>query len=191
MAKKKYIAKSHISLSVRVSDKASAHITFSALTGGGSVFYTDDENLQQALEKHHKFGKLFKEDKTFTEQTAVKKAKAATPVKVEATTKPATTPNPTEDNNAEDKKADDNNAEDKKADDNTPINPTESDMDDSNAEEDNTTEAEGNVTKITITCLDDAKDYLSEKFGISRTKLRSKKAIEEAAADNGIEFVGI
>ncbi|MBR6631006.1 MAG: hypothetical protein IKK89_03550 [Alistipes sp.] len=201
MAKKKYIAKSHISLSVRVSDKASAHITFSALTGGGSVFYTDDENLQQALEKHHKFGKLFKEDKTFTEQTAVKKAKAATPVKVEATTKPATTPNPTEDNNAEDKKADDNNAEDKKADDNnaedkkaddnTPINPTESDMDDSNAKEDNTTEAEGNVTKITITCLDDAKDYLSEKFGISRTKLRSKKAIEEAAADNGIEFVGI
>lgn len=186
MAKKKYIAKSHISLSVRVSDKASAHITFSALTGGGSVFYTDDENLQQALEKHHKFGKLFKEDKTFTEQTAVKKAKAATPVKVEATTKPATTPNPTEDNPTED-----NNAEDKKADDNTPINPTESDMDDSNAEEDNTTEAEGNVTKITITCLDDAKDYLSEKFGISRTKLRSKKAIEEAAADNGIEFVGI
>lgn len=191
MAKKKYIAKSHISLSVRVSDKASAHITFSALTGGGSVFYTDDENLQQALEKHHKFGKLFKEDKTFTEQTAVKKAKAATPVKVEATTKPATTPNPTEDNNAEDKKVEDNNAEDKNADDNTPINPTESDMDDSNAEEDNTTEAEGNVTKITITCLDDAKDYLSEKFGISRTKLRSKKAIEEAAADNGIEFVGI
>lgn len=181
MAKKKYIAKSHISLSVRVSDKASAHITFSALTGGGSVFYTDDENLQQALEKHHKFGKLFKEDKTFTEQTAVKKAKAATPVKVEATTKPATPPNPTEDNNTEDKNADDN----------TPINPTESDMDDSNAEEDNTTEAEGNVTKITITCLDDAKDYLSEKFGISRTKLRSKKAIEEAAADNGIEFVGI
>ena len=191
MAKKKYIAKSHISLSVRVSDKASAHITFSALTGGGSVFYTDDENLQQALEKHHKFGKLFKEDKTFTEQTAVKKAKAATPVKVEATTKPATTPNPTEDNNAEDKKVEDNNAEDNNADDNTPINPTESDMDDSNAEEDNTTEAEGNVTKITITCLDDAKDYLSEKFGISRTKLRSKKAIEEAAADNGIEFVGI
>lgn len=191
MAKKKYIAKSHISLSVRVSDKASAHITFSALTGGGSVFYTDDENLQQALEKHHKFGKLFKEDKTFTEQTAVKKAKAATPVKVEATTKPATPPNPTEDNNAEDKKVEDNNTEDKNADDNTPINPTESDMDDSNAEEDNTTEAEGNVTKITITCLDDAKDYLSEKFGISRTKLRSKKAIEEAAADNGIEFVGI
>ena len=64
-------------------------------------------------------------------------------------------------------------------------------MDDSNAEEENTTEAEGNVTKITITCLDDAKDYLSEKFGISRTKLRSKKAIEEAAAENGIEFVGI
>ena len=191
MAKKKYIAKSHISLSVRVTDKASAHITFSALTGGGSVFYTDDENLQQALEKHHKFGKLFKEDKTFTEQTAVKKAKAATPVKVEATTKPATTPNPTEDNNAEDKKVEDNNAEDNNADDNTPINPTESDMDDSNAEEDNTTEAEGNFTKITITCLDDAKDYLSEKFGISRTKLRSKKAIEEAAADNGIEFVGI
>ena len=47
------------------------------------------------------------------------------------------------------------------------------------------------TVKIEVSCLDDAKEYLVEKFGISRTKLRSTKAIKEAAAAHDIEFVGI
>lgn len=165
MAKKKYIAKSHISLSVRLTDKVNAHITFSPLTGGGSVLYTDDEKLQEALEKHHKFGKLFKEDKTFVEQTSPKKSNTPTPVKVE--------PQPM-DNEAKNEDEENGDAPSQQVEDNT----------------DDSTD-DGAVKKINITCLDDAKEYLSDKFGISRTKLRSKKAIEEAAAENGIEFVGI
>lgn len=45
--------------------------------------------------------------------------------------------------------------------------------------------------QVKLTSLDDAKDYLAEKFGISRTKLRSKAAIIAAAEENGIEFTGI
>ena len=172
MAKKKYIAKSHISLSVRVSQKTSAHISFSALTGGGSVFYTDDENLQQALEAHHKFGKLFKLDDTFVEKPATKK--------VAPTSKVA----PANEENTD-------NANSEEAEDNEPTTDVEQDEDtEAQPEEESAEEATG-LTKVPVTCLDDAKEYLSEKFGISRTKIRSKKAIEEAAAENGIEFVGI
>lgn len=44
------------------------------------------------------------------------------------------------------------------------------------------------VQKIEVPSLEDAKAYLVENFGISRTKLRSRKQIEEAGAANGIEF---
>jgi predicted DsbA family dithiol-disulfide isomerase len=36
-----------------------------------------------------------------------------------------------------------------------------------------------------------AKDYLADKFGISRTSMRSTKAILEQAAAHGIEFEGL
>ena len=65
MATKRYIAKSHISISVNTS-KGNAHITFSPLTGGNkSAYYTDNEELQKALEAHPRFGKLFRLDPTF------------------------------------------------------------------------------------------------------------------------------
>lgn len=51
-------------------------------------------------------------------------------------------------------------------------------------------EEEG-VKKIAISDADAAKGYLAEHFSISRTKLKSLKAIKEAAAANGIEFEGL
>ena len=50
---------------------------------------------------------------------------------------------------------------------------------------------EGTTVKVTVTDLASAKDYLADKFGISRTLLRSTKAIMEQAAAHGIEFEGI
>ena len=47
------------------------------------------------------------------------------------------------------------------------------------------------VHKVVVTDLSSAKDYLADKFGISRTSLRSSKAIIEQAAAHGIEFEGI
>lgn len=42
-----------------------------------------------------------------------------------------------------------------------------------------------------VSDLSAAKDYLADTFGISRTAMRSMKAITEQAAANGIEFEGL
>ena len=47
---------------------------------------------------------------------------------------------------------------------------------------------QSNEKVVDVASLDDAKAYLVDNFGISRTKLRSKKQIEEAAAANGVVF---
>lgn len=47
------------------------------------------------------------------------------------------------------------------------------------------------MKKVEVACLDDAKQYLVDNFGIAVRNLRSKKAIEDAATQNGIVFVGI
>jgi hypothetical protein len=47
------------------------------------------------------------------------------------------------------------------------------------------------VKKVEVACADDAKAYLVENFGIAARNLRSLKAINDSAAANGIEFVGI
>jgi hypothetical protein len=46
-------------------------------------------------------------------------------------------------------------------------------------------------SKVEVSSAEDAKEYLIDKFGISRTKLRSIAAIKEMAASKGIEFIGI
>ena len=44
---------------------------------------------------------------------------------------------------------------------------------------------------VNVSSLTEAKDYLVEKFEISRTKLRTKEAIVKMAEQYGVEFVGI
>ena len=41
---------------------------------------------------------------------------------------------------------------------------------------------------MTVSDMDDAKDYLSEHFGIVRTKLKREEQIREAAGAHGIVF---
>ena len=45
--------------------------------------------------------------------------------------------------------------------------------------------------KVKVSDIVSAKDYLADTFGISRTSMRSTKAIMEQAAANGIEFEGL
>ena len=47
---------------------------------------------------------------------------------------------------------------------------------------------EPKTKKLQFSCLEDAKAYLVDNFGISRTKLRSKKQIEDAAKANNVEI---
>lgn len=42
-----------------------------------------------------------------------------------------------------------------------------------------------------VSCLDDARDYLVEKFNATKNSLRTRKAIEDYAMSKGIKFEGI
>lgn len=47
------------------------------------------------------------------------------------------------------------------------------------------------LAEVTVTDLEEAKEYLVEQYGIARSKLRSKVAIVDSARENGIVFTGI
>lgn len=47
------------------------------------------------------------------------------------------------------------------------------------------------VTVVKVACLDDAKEYLSEQFGVSGAKMRSKDSILKAAEAHNIKFEGL
>ena len=140
---KRYKSKSCISLSVKLSTGGTTHVSFTPQTGGGSVYYTDNEKVQEGLEKHPKYGKLFYEDK-IEEQ------------------KP-----------------------------NQPINTVIGGGGNNESNGGTTTEGEDGSTlrTVKVLCNDDAKEHLATKFGISRSKLRSRVQIEAAAKANGIQFV--
>ena len=47
------------------------------------------------------------------------------------------------------------------------------------------------MRKVSVSDLAAAKDFLADTFGISRTSLRSEKAILDAAKEHHIEFEGL
>jgi predicted DsbA family dithiol-disulfide isomerase len=49
-------------------------------------------------------------------------------------------------------------------------------------------EADG-LRQTTFNCNDDAKDYLADKFGVSRSKMRTRTNIEEVAKSCGLEII--
>lgn len=131
---KKYTANSHVCISVRLGNGGNMHVSFSPLTGGKSVLVTGDEQLQKALAQHPRYGKLFREDKSFVQEQQRQVEKAAK--KEEAPQKLS-------------------------------------------------------VQVVKVAAWDDAKEYLVDNYGMSRTKLRSHIAIETAAAARGIKFEGL
>lgn len=182
---KRYIAKTNVSINVVLPSGANRHIAFSSLTGGGSVYYTDDPEIQKAMERHYKFGTLFRIDNKYTvEKQRIKptpKPKAQptpdTPDSTPATAKPDIMPDSAE---PEATPATEEETE--------PIGdeqPEEAEADETEAE------AEDGLKTIVVSDPDAAKAYLAEHFGISRTKIKSIKAIKEAATANGIVFEGI
>lgn len=132
---KHYISDSHIAINVTLDGGESMHLSFIALSNGGSIFSTDSEELQNAIERHYRFGDLFTLDHI-----------------------------------------------------EEPKNTSET----ANEEYTSVKESEdGNIQKITVNDLGEAKNYLADTLGISRTSLRSLKTILEVAKANNIEFVGL
>lgn len=57
------------------------------------------------------------------------------------------------------------------------------------AEEAAETTSEDALEQVEMSDWDSAKDYLADRFGLTRTSLRSQKAIVTAAKEHGIEIV--
>ena len=57
---KHYKANTAISVNVVLQSKKSMHVTFASHSDGSSTYVTDNEEVQNALEHHYKFGRLFK-----------------------------------------------------------------------------------------------------------------------------------
>lgn len=192
---KKYISNSDIAISVMLGNRKSVHVSFSPLTGGGSVLYTHDAELQEALERHPKYGHLFRLDgaQSFPEN----KPKKPTPIVIEPPKVSPTIPVAADagghDDESQSLESVDGSTDSEtvgEADNNVGAEAAPFD-DEAEQTEAKSKENNSSLKEIHVDNLDDAKEYLCDHFGLSRTKLRSKKAIIEAAATNGIEFVGI
>lgn len=188
---KKYIAKSCVSISVALPTGGTTHVSFTPRTGGGSVYYTDNEKIQEGLKKHPKFGKLFKLDES-------------TPA---GSSKPAKTGHqPTDKREGEQSPLDEQPGGDNSTSTTGAASEVEGqgDNNDSASISGEASEGEGQGTdsedgeqgaagstfkEVEVTCNDDAKDYLAERFNVSRSKLRNRSEIDATAEANGVKFV--
>ena len=159
---KKYKAKSFISISVTLATGGNTHISFSPVTGGGSVYYTENEKIQAGLEGHPKYGKLFTLEETVANATGTTAKAAGTTAKAAGTTAKAVVPQPTTEEGTQ-----------------------------QGAEGASDGEGTGSVYELKAACNDDAKDWLADKFGVSRSKMRSRQDIEKVAEDNGVKVVWV
>lgn len=57
---KTYKANTNVSINVVLESKKNLHISFVPLSDGSSRYTTDNEDIQQGIESHYKFGKLFR-----------------------------------------------------------------------------------------------------------------------------------
>lgn len=160
---KKYIAKTNVSINVVLASGKSRHVSFDSVTGGGSVFYTDDPALQQALERHYKYGKLFKGVATNSPSPALPDGEGSSDEVQNTGDSPSL-----------------HSGHD-----------AQSEADDQSGHDEDDADDEVELKTVVVTDPDEAKAYLADNFGLSRTKLKSIKAIKAAAEENGIVFEGI
>ena len=175
---KKYVANTAVSVSVTLQNGGNARVSFSALTDGSSVYYTNDKEIQHALEHHYKFGKLFRLEET-EEQAAptAKKPTAKSPAKKNTGKKSSKKETPEQTAEEIAKEWEEFNPEDE----------ADSANEESESEEDQE-EGEAELKEVTVSDLDAAKDYLAENFDIVRTKLKTEEIINDTAASLGVVF---
>lgn len=125
---KTYKSSTDVYINVKLPSGKFLHVGFMPLTRNGSVYTTDKKEIQDGLEKHPGFNKMFHLAET------KEKAKTAS-----------------ESLNNSDKK----------------------------------------LQKIKVSDIEDAKDYMADTFGISRTMMRTVSTIKDLAKSHGIEFEGI
>ena len=188
MTTKTYRSPSNIAINVVLKNGNNFLVSFNSKTIGGSIFTTSNENIQQAIERHYNYNKLF-----FLERTVITENKT-----VKKTTVAVNDNEPKDDNPR-------NGEETGTEKDDNPRNGEETgtEKDDEMTEEDNEEETDATeedsksdvisdgMTKVEVTDLVSARDYLNEKFGIKKTTIMSKASIIETAQAHNIVFVGL
>lgn len=122
--KKVYKANTHIAISISLPGGKGMHVPFTPLSDGSSTYITDDADIQAGLEKHYKYGRLFRCEGEVKEQPKVEEPK-----------------------------------EEKKE----PL-------------------------AIEVSDWGEAKDYLADKYGVSRTLMKSQKSIVENGKAHNVAF---
>lgn len=165
---KVYKSKSAVSISVFFKKTGkSKRISFSPLTGGGSVYYSKDKDEQAAIEANANFGRLFKlvavQDSPATIVKPAKKAPIVTQQPKSATdTTPATESGPAVVDEGEGAPAQEDGIPGKPA------------------------------IHVKYTNVPDAKEYLATNFeDVSRTKIRTKEDVKSVAAAHNVVFDGL
>ncbi|MBO4607563.1 MAG: hypothetical protein J5682_06650 [Prevotella sp.] len=129
---KTYHSNTEIVINVRkAKSQKMTHIRFEPFTLGGSMFVTDDPDLQEAIERHRDFGTLFT-------------------VQVEPPPLLFVGPDGIPEADSADQ------------------------------------ETANNAHILDFDSMSEAKDYVADTFGVSRTSMRTKEQIETAAAQNGL-----
>lgn len=195
MILKTYKANTNVSINVVLPNKKNLHVSFTPLSDGSSVFQTDNVDIQNAIERHYNYGKLFRlvsvsGNKENGLKVPAKKAHVPAPAPVESKeettgSETASEQKPEAEETAQEQATVTVEEESKVSDESeTPADETPSD-------ESETPVDENGLRKVNVTDIAAAKDYLATTFGISRTTMRSTKSILEKAAENGIQFVGL
>lgn len=206
---KKYKANTNVSINIVLPSKKNLHISFIPLSDGSSVFQTDNEDIQRAIESHYNFGRLFRlvgasGAKTPAKKNSVKATSPApAPVPTETKKDPVETEVPTAGEAVVEETVQEETTEtavvETAAEEVAPETAVEvEETEETSAEEEVAEESEetaagedNGLRKVTVSDIAAAKDYLADTLGISRTSMRSTKAILQKAAENGIEFVGL
>lgn len=172
---KKYLANTTISVSVSLPSGGNARISFSPLSDGTSVYYSQDKEIEYALEHHYKYGKLFilvgeqNEGNTLNPKKLNKIPLKKPLSKSNKKTNPKKEQLMAEEEAEEAEYMEENEGEEE--------------------QEEQEEQGEGTRLKeVTVSDYDAAKDYLAENFDIVRTKLKSEGIINETAASLGVVF---
>lgn len=183
MKTKTYRANTNISINVVLASKKNLHISFLPQSDGSSVFVTSNEEIQKAIERHYKFGSLFRLVGTTTTETK-KPTTAQTDKKPATTAQTATTeekPAPANETNAD---TVDNVGEE--SDNDAPANDVP-EVEETESAEENEQEQQ-TLREVEVSDIAAAKDYLADNFDLTRSSMRSQKAVLDAAAAHGIQF---
>lgn len=178
MTTKTYKSPSNIAINVVLSNGSNLLVSFSSKTIGGSIFTTSNEEVQQAIERHYNYNKLF-----FLERTVITEDKALKKNAKSAKSENISNDEPKEDNSEATEEKTEKDEELTAEEDNKETESTEE-----VTESDVTTDG---MTKVEFTDLVTAREYLNENFGIPKQTIMSKASIIEAAKAHNIVFVGL